>query len=395
MSRERASILFVDDEKGILKALQRLFFDEDWDLFFAESGNEGLELLKQNKVDLVVSDVRMPEMDGIAFLQEVKKRYPEIVRIFLSGYADQQAVTSALAGGFAQQLLPKPWDDTELKHIIQQALQQAVRQQKNYQGLQKVINSISSLPAMPATYLKAMAKIIEKEITLSAELIHWANSAIFGQMSKVESVKRALVVLGTDIVEGIILSRSITDCMPVKKQPFSGFNRNDFKRHSFSTAIMARRLVKTIEPDDPADVDRAFTAGLLHDIGKLLEEVYFTKEFQHCIDMARDQKVCLLSAEEEILGTTHEEIGAYLAEWWSMPSFLVNAIRWHHAPDQCSTDQDILAAVHVANVLSQKFNIGSSGNFCTIDVDETAWNCFDISYDQFDSLNEEVMSIIS
>ena len=94
MNNNSQTILFVDDEQNVLRSLKRLLYDESWNLFFADSGPKGLEILNQENVDLVVSDVRMPGMDGVAFLKEVKKVYPHIIRIFLSGYADHQAVVT-------------------------------------------------------------------------------------------------------------------------------------------------------------------------------------------------------------------------------------------------------------------------------------------------------------
>jgi YesN/AraC family two-component response regulator len=121
MNNKLQTILFVDDEESVLNSLRRLFHDEPWNLFFADSGSKGLEILKKEKIDLVISDVRMPVMDGLTFLKQVKEIYPHIVRIFLSGYADKTAIVTALAEGCAQQLLPKPWDDDKLKGVIRDA----------------------------------------------------------------------------------------------------------------------------------------------------------------------------------------------------------------------------------------------------------------------------------
>ncbi|RJQ53522.1 MAG: HDOD domain-containing protein, partial [Nitrospiraceae bacterium] len=358
----RQTILFVDDEPNVLNSMRRLLFDEPWDLLFAGSGVEGLEVLEKENVDIVISDVRMPLMDGIEFLKQVKERYPHIIRIFLSGYADRDAVVDALAEGCAQQLLPKPWKEGELKEVIRDALQQAADLKKENIGLQKIINSLSSLRTMPQTYLEmkkcfshintvsieSLAEIIEQDASVSAELLRWANSALFGQMHRVDTVERALMILGIDIVEGLLLSHSIYGSISSISRTVKDFSLKDFQTHSLACGILAKLLVGKMSHLDPKETDRAFTAGLLHDVGKLVEERYLADEFRKVLDAARLKKTLMIEAEYEILGTTHEEIGKHLAEWWSLPAFLISAIQWHHRPKLCKFDHTIVAAVHVA-----------------------------------------------
>jgi HD-like signal output (HDOD) protein len=408
MGKECYSILFVDDEQNVLNSLRRLLYDEPWNLFFADSGAEGLEILKREDIDLVISDVRMPEMDGITFMKQVKELYPQIVRIFLSGYADHKAVIQAFSEGSAQQLLPKPWKDEELKKVIRGALLQAEKLKKKNQGLQRIINSLSSLPPMPQTYLEIkkclididnisidqIADIIEQDTSISAELLRWANSALFGQTHQVDTVKRAVLVLGLDIVEGLVLSESIFGSRSSSSQVIAGFNCKDFQTHSMASGIIAKLLVSGLPSVDPKNVDRAFTAGLLHDIGKLVEEQYLSNDFKKIINIASQEKRLIIEAEDKVLGTTHEEIGGYLADWWNLPSFLVNAIRWHHEPSVCNTDHDIISAVNVADVLAHQFELGSSGNFCLPNADPESWERFSITDEQISSIKESVIEFL-
>jgi HD-like signal output (HDOD) protein len=408
MEEKLQKILFVDDEKNILSSLRRLFIDYDYDLYFASSADEGLEILQDNDIDMILSDVRMPFKDGITFLGEVKILYPQIVRIFLSGYADREAVMRAFAEGCAQQLIPKPWDEEELKSIVAGALHQAKNQKKKIAGLQKIINSLAKLPPMPSTYMQAkkyltgqeefsvekVAAILENDISISAELIRWANSALFGQRSHVDSVKRAIIVLGSDIVEGLILSGSVFANVASNKSPLEGFNQKGFHSHSVATGILAKKLIQIIAPGDLELQGQAFTAGLLHDLGKLIEESFLHDDFQKILALAKSQQALLIWAEKEKIGTTHEEIGSHLAEWWSMPSFLVNTIRWHHSPSLCNSDKEIIGAVHVANVLVQQFQIGASGNFCLHKVNRDSWDKFHLSDEKLGDLQEAVIQAI-
>jgi CheY-like chemotaxis protein len=119
------SILFVDDEKNILKSLQRLFFDEDYTVLTAGSGREALELLAAGaKPTVIISDQRMPEMGGVEFLSRAREMMPQSIRMVLTGYADiNTAVDSINLGGVYRYIL-KPWNDDELKMVVRQAVSQ-------------------------------------------------------------------------------------------------------------------------------------------------------------------------------------------------------------------------------------------------------------------------------
>lgn len=119
-----AAILFVDDEANVLKALRRLFHNENYVTYFALSGAEGLEILRQNTVDIVISDMRMPEMDGAEFLTQIVAQWPETIRILLTGYADIQSTSDAVNKGRIYNYCNKPWNDEELKLLVYNALEQ-------------------------------------------------------------------------------------------------------------------------------------------------------------------------------------------------------------------------------------------------------------------------------
>ena len=116
------TILCVDDEPGVLNALRRLLRKEGYKILMANGGNEGLALMDKQKVHIVISDQRMPEMTGTEFLQEVKSRFPQAVRVILSGYAEIHAIVDAINKAEVYRFLPKPWDDDELKETIKHCL---------------------------------------------------------------------------------------------------------------------------------------------------------------------------------------------------------------------------------------------------------------------------------
>src|SRR6185369_1327491 len=127
-------ILCVDDERNVLRSLERIFLDEDYLILTAGSGEEGLELLNEGpQVQVVISDYRMPGMNGVDFLKEVYRRHPETLRIVLSGYADTAAVVSAVNEGQIYKFIPKPWNDDELRVTVAKALEHFASQRRNLQ----------------------------------------------------------------------------------------------------------------------------------------------------------------------------------------------------------------------------------------------------------------------
>ncbi len=119
-----ATVLCVDDEANILSALRRLLRQEGYKLLFANNGVEGLAVLEQEPVDLVISDMRMPEMDGAKFLTEVARRWPETVRILLTGYSEVDSTIKAINQGGIYKYISKPWEDTDLKLTLRRAIEQ-------------------------------------------------------------------------------------------------------------------------------------------------------------------------------------------------------------------------------------------------------------------------------
>jgi two-component system NtrC family sensor kinase len=132
MKSETIRILCVDDERNVLRAVERLFLDEDYEILSAQTGEEGLLILEHEKnIQIVLSDYRMPGMNGVEFLREVCRRHPETERIVLSGYANTAAVVDAINEGEIYKFIPKPWDDEELKSTIQSGLERYSRRRQD------------------------------------------------------------------------------------------------------------------------------------------------------------------------------------------------------------------------------------------------------------------------
>lgn len=136
---EPVKILCVDDEKNVLRALERIFLDNDYEIVIANSGDEGLQAMAESgPFQVVISDYRMPAMNGVEFLKAVYERWPKTVRIVLSGYADAGAIVAAINDGHIYKFIPKPWNDDELRVTIQNCLERYFLQKKNHELLEQL-----------------------------------------------------------------------------------------------------------------------------------------------------------------------------------------------------------------------------------------------------------------
>ena len=375
MNRDFPSILFVDPHPATRAALNQLLHDEPWHCRFVSTTKEALATLETAAIDLVVAEVGLGDTDGTQLFQRIQHDYPHIIRIFLTAGNDQEEVTSALTNGQAQQLIQKPWIDQECKEILRSALRQAKQQKKHSLEFQRLINSIPLLPALPTSYanirsciqqddvdIDQMAEYISQDVALAATVLRWANSALFGQRFQVDSIKKAIIVLGTDIVESLVLTEAVNRTVAGKIPLIKGFDFKKFQKHSMASASISRLLIRTLFPVDSVRQDRAFIAGLLHDLGKLVAASFYSQQFARAIQLARKKALSLSEAEREIYQSDHTELGSFLAEWWALPPFIFNAIKFHHNPQSTPLDPDIIIAAYSANLLSYQFGYGSNGD---------------------------------
>jgi two-component system NtrC family sensor kinase len=165
-------ILFVDDERNVLRSLERLFLDEDYEVLTANSGPEGLETLEQSgPFQLIVSDYRMPSMNGVVFLTEVCRRWPDTERIILSGYADTAAIVGAINQGQIYKFIAKPWNDDDLLHAIREALDRYELRASNRRLLSELTTANDELKSMN-DHLYGLVDERVKEVLQQSRALH-------------------------------------------------------------------------------------------------------------------------------------------------------------------------------------------------------------------------------
>jgi putative nucleotidyltransferase with HDIG domain len=376
-------ILFVDDDGNVLEGLRRMLRNmrHEWDMAFAESGERALEILRESTFDVVVSDMRMPGMDGSQLLARVQELYPNAARIILSGHSDRDLILKSVRS--AHQFLAKPCDSRTLQTTIARAL--ALRNLLGNTALIGLVSRIETLPSAPAIYremieelnspgasIPKVAGIIAKDVGMTAKILQLANSAFFGLYQHVNNMERALTLLGIDTVVALVLTVHIFT--PPSGSLAPGFSITALWNHSMATAFAAKAIARE-EKLDRADMEDAFMGGLIHDVGKLVLAASLAESYGEVITRVRELDCPLWIAEQEVLGTTHAAVGAYLMGVWGIPDRIVEAIAFHHSPMTCPDRAfSPLTAVHVGNALAQAEQSGGKAKTSeTLDMNYLAW----------------------
>ena len=357
-------ILFVDDEPKILEGLRRMLrpMRNEWAMTFATSGQEALDLMAKTSFDLIVSDMRMPKMDGSTLLTEVMKRYPKTVRFVLSGQSDEETIFRSV--GSAHQFMAKPCDADVLKATVNRAF--TLRGLLNSENVRHLVSQMPALPPLPKLYqrlmdelrspdcsIQAVGQIIESDVAMIAKILQWTNSAFFGIRQHVSNPVQAVSLLGLDTIRGLALMVGAFSRMAEAKLP-PGFSFDGFCQHSMAVGAYAQAISNSEHQDDK-DVSDAFTGAVLHDSGMLVFAANWAAQYGDVLSRTQNSPVPLTDAEVEAFGCTHAEVGGYLLGLWGLPDPVVEAVAFHHRPADCPAQRfSPLTAVHVANCLEHE-----------------------------------------
>ena len=357
-------ILFVDDEPNILQGLKRMLRNQrhEWNMEFAESGAAALEMMEKDHYDAIISDMRMPGMDGAELLEQVKQRHPESVRFVLSGHSDQELVMRSV--GPSHQYLSKPCDPEKLKALLTDtfALHELLASEK----LRTLVSGMTSMPSMPDIYRRIVeavqsedvsitdiGRIIEQDMGMTAKVLQLVNSAYFGLSRQISSPAEAANFLGMEVLKSLVLANGIFSQFDEKLiQKMSLQNHNI---HSLAIAGAARKIAKA-EGASPVITEQAFLGGLMHDMGMLLLATNVPEEYLAALALSKENQMGIIEAQKQVFGTTHAEVGAYMLGLWGIDDAVVTAVAYHHNPGNFPCKQFTpLTAVHAASIfISEK-----------------------------------------
>lgn len=362
-------LLFVEDNPIMLQLYAMMLEgEENWEVATADGGEAALQLMATSEFDVIVSDMRMPGMDGLQLITEVRKHYPRTSRIILSGLSDQKEIAQCLEE--THQFIAKPFTAKTLKATLARicGLDVYLHDEK----LRGVVAQLGTLPSFPSLYLEIMqevagddpsvervADIVEKDPAMTAKMLQIVNSTAFGLAQPVTTPFLAVQHVGMGTVKSLALSAHIFSCF--EHMELKGFSIPQLWDHALKTATLARMIMKA-ERSEAAAAEDAYTAAMLHDIGKLMLANNLPAQFQQAINLAAERCIPFHEAEQEIFGATHADVGAYLLGLWGLPSPIVEAVAFHHFPARSETlTLSPLAAVHVADVLEREASPSESG----------------------------------
>ena len=371
---EMKRILFVDDEPNILDGLKRMLRGQrhEWEMAFVKSGDEALQAMAAAPFDVVVSDMKMPGMDGVTLLGEVRQLYPGTVRIVLSGHTDLDASMRSVE--VAHQFLTKPCETDVVKCVVDRACK--LEGLLNSTTLQAILGGVSELPPLPKVYhaltgalaeaqvdLGRIGEIVEQDGAIAAKILQLVNSSFFGLRKEITNLRQATTYLGVNTLRSLVLSFEMF--RQFKNTQVTGLCPEREQAHSFLTARIARRLV-----DDKKVAEQAFLTALVHDIGKLLLATFLPSEFARTRQVSAALAQPCYVAEESLMGVSHAEIGAYLLGLWGMPHPVIEAVANHHHPARVAgqVGLGVLGVTHVADVLAREQQKDMA---CTDALDET------------------------
>lgn len=327
------SILFVDDEPHLLAGLRRMlrFKRDEWDMAFAAGGEEALALSAGRPFDVVVSDMRMPGMDGAALLAEIRRRHPATSRIILSGHADRASIISAI--GPTQQYLSKPCDVDVLVAALERVL--AVRDLVTDPRLRDVLGGVESLPKPPSVYEDMLAiaadpqcsfddvvGVIEDDVATTAEVLRLVNSAFFGLPARVDSLARAVSLLGLETIQALAVAGAVFGA--------GGGPARGLDLHALSQrAVLVAQLAKAFAVSDGWSRDAvhdAFFAGLLHEVGLTVLAGAHLHEWHDVCERGPLDPWTAHDVQVAAFGCSATEASAYLLGMWGFTDSVVAAI---------------------------------------------------------------------
>jgi putative nucleotidyltransferase with HDIG domain len=276
--------------------------------------------------------------------------------------------------------------------------------------LEELISRAGGLPALPATHSRLMtllseedysttdvAKTISADPAMSLKVLKLANSSLYGLNRMIDSVQKAVVILGGRELVGLTLTTAVLDSFGSEfENPY--FKLKDFWIHSKSVAITASLLVQRFGRRTVPSADVAWAAGLMHDIGRLLLVRSTPDEYAQVIESSKSQTCALENAESKYFGFTHADLAAALAESWNLPQSLTHALQYHHHPETIKSNESeypIVAIIHLADYFSKVAGYGIPGLSDICGVCPKAWEWSKFTQDELEPFIELIKKTTS
>lgn len=348
---DQYKILFVDDEINILKSLKRglRLHCPDWHVEFCSSATDALLLLEDFKPSVVVSDKRMPGMDGITFLRTLSKKAPEIIRVLLTG--DNATEVALEAASVAHMVIAKPFQTEVLIQLLHRAL--SLQKIPVSLAIRKQLGAIERIPVLPKAYqklvdylkvddvdLKEIARIVSLEPSILAKLIQLANSAFLGFANPVSSAHAMVTRLGVDLIKNMVLCFGVFEqCDSVDELVC-----DQLFTEAMDIALLSKKFSSTCDISRK-EIDDSFMLGLLHNIGMLMSNM----------------SVIQIGADDNNIKPKEEDVvGAYLLALWEFDTDFISAVLFQNIPAEADSITALSCRLHVAKVVYNTRKLGAN-----------------------------------
>ncbi len=333
-------ILFVDDDKGILRGLKRSLRKQRsvWDMRFACGGQEALEFMEDQRADIIVSDMQMPEMDGAELLETIRRKHPHTNRLILSGYTKEESIIKTV--GPAHFYLAKPCSTDEIKTAIDRLLElDAFVSDESLRGFSTSIKRLPSIPFIVRELmielerekpdLEVVAQIVGKDIALTAQILRLTNSAFFSLPAKATTPRQAVKLLGLDTIRDVVFSAGVVGVFRGTREEAEKLER--LSRNCLLIGKFAKRICQHWNlPEE--ECGQASCAGDVSHLGTLLLQTADPEKYKTAMNKLGTEARYVTEAEKMIFKTSHQKLGAYMLGLWGFSLPIIEAVACHHLP---------------------------------------------------------------
>ena len=243
--------------------------------------------------------------------------------------------------------------DTNLADI-KQKIRKQLSAVGNLPSIPHIITEVSQMLDDENTSASDLCKVISQDQSIATKILCVANSPMYGIPRRVATIDFAIVIIGLEHIRSLLLALSMMEMFKAKNS--ADWNHNDYWKHSLMVGTTAKKIADDLRYPKSGEV---FTAGLLHDLGLLVLHKYMPRDFKNILDLVKKDAVPYLQAEKMVLGFTHEDIAEYLFEKWNFPSFINDAILFHHNPSMSQNNSVLASLIHLVDYVTQKYEVGS------------------------------------
>jgi len=261
-----------------------------------------------------------------------------------------------------------------------QHLKVLARKIQSLPTLPKVVEKLMTMVESPDVSPKDVGKLISSDQVLGARVLRLVNSPFYGFPGRISSISHAIILLGFNVIKGVVLSASVFDLM---ERSMVGL-----WEHSLGSAIVSGAISRKLGLAEPEEIS---TAALLHDIGKVLVRVSLSADYDRIVDVVKTRQISFREAELEVLEVDHAQIGQWLSREWSLPEKLSIPIAGHHDPDGAVKFKDRVAVVHIADALVRACGIGYGGDPWVGQISRKAWDTIGMDSLDLSALMKQLM----